>query len=73
MDYIAITASICSLLVSIVSIVSVILKVNTSIVELKCAIDNLAEKGTTRENKTSDLEERVRKLEIKSANCGHKQ
>lgn len=70
MEYIAISTSLCSLIVSIISIVSVILKVNTSIVELRCSIDKLAELGQKREEKSNNHDERIRELEIKSANCG---
>ncbi len=72
MEYIAITASLSSLIVSIVSIVSVILKVNTSIIELRCAIEKLSQGADKREAKQEDHEERIRSLEIKSSNCGCK-
>lgn len=72
MEYIAITASLSSLIVSIISIVSVILKVNTSIIELRCSIENLTQMASKREEKQQDHEDRIRDLEIKSANCGCK-
>lgn len=70
MEYIAITASLSSLIVSIISIVSVILKVNTSIIELRCSIENLTNTAVKREESLQQHEERIRELEIKSANCG---
>lgn len=59
-----------SSLVSIIAIVSCFVKNNTAITSLKCSIDNLAKVSDKREVILLNLEQRIRELEIKSANCG---
>ena len=72
MEFISLTTAIFGLVISIISILTAILKIYKPIVQIQNDVKHMSELAIKREQVQEDHEKRIRELEIKSANCGCK-
>ena len=73
MEYLAITASILGLVTSLIAILTALTKIYKPIIKIQCDVEKITELHVKTESIIQDHEERIRKLEIKTANCKNQQ
>lgn len=69
MEYLAVTVSILGLIASLIAIFTTLAKIYKPIIMIQCDVKKMSERYTESDETLKNHEERIRHLEIKSANC----